>query len=122
MKGDAAKIANSVGRKSLVAAKIPAERAALIHHDERSRTANSELWCSSSFMIGVRPRIPWALLLRRLAALGLLDQRFGRNPELAMQAPDHLERERTLAVQHFVDSIQLTGPRESVPSRKPRPG
>src|SRR5438105_1483455 len=97
MNGAAAKMANSAGRNMRVAPKIPTARSALIHHDERIRTANSEFWCSSNFMA-----------LRRLAALGLLDQRFGGNPEAAMQAPDHLERERALAVQHFVDSIELT--------------
>src|SRR3989442_13340332 len=96
MNGAAANTANSAGRNMRVAPKIPTARSALIHHDERIRTANSEFWCSSNFT------------LRRLAALGLLDQRFGGNPELAMQAPDHLERERALAVQHFVDPIELT--------------
>ena len=60
MNGDAAKIANSAGRNMRVAPKIPTARSALIHQDERIRTANSEFWCSSNFT------------LRRLAALGLL--------------------------------------------------
>src|SRR2546425_8830401 len=110
MKGDAANTANSAGRNMRVAPKIPTARSALIHHDERIRTANSEFWCSSNFMRSFWGQTPnlFGFALRRLAALGLLDQRFGGNPELAMQAPDHLERERALAVQHFVDPIELT--------------
>src|SRR6267142_1277961 len=52
MKGSAANSANSAGRKSRVAPKIPAASATLIHHGERSSTAKSELWWSFSFMAG----------------------------------------------------------------------
>src|SRR5881398_2748572 len=58
MNGDAANTANSAARNMRVAPKIPTARSALIHHDERIRTANSEFWCSSNFMAGVRPLLP----------------------------------------------------------------
>src|SRR2546428_12855104 len=94
MKGDAANTANSAGRNMRVAPKIPAARSALIHHDERIRTANSEFWCSSNFMRsfwGQTPGwiarsasalLPTALALDAIFRPRFLDQQLARDPEL----------------------------------------
>src|SRR2546422_2518945 len=66
-------------------------------------------------MAGVRPRFS-----SRLAILVLLDQRFGRNPQFAMQAPDHLEGERTLAAEDLVDAVELADHGHEIPGAQTR--
>src|SRR5437016_14572666 len=43
-----------------------------------------------------------------------LDERFRRDPKSLMQTPDHFQRERSLAVQHFMDSIPAADIRDQV--------
>src|SRR4051812_36519491 len=88
-KGDAANAANSAGRKSRVAPKVPATTSPATHHGERSRTAKSELPCIWSFM-----RSLWANfrqepveLIGKALAIGVVQR---RRPAGALALPAQL--------------------------------
>src|SRR5436305_261785 len=88
-KGDAANAANSTGRKSRVAPKVPATTSTATHHGERSSTAKSELPCIWSFM-----RSLWANfrqepveLIGKALAIGVVER---RRPAGALALPAQL--------------------------------
>src|SRR5436853_7708544 len=75
--GAAANAANSAGRKMRVAPKAPAAASPATHHGERSRTANSDLSGTRSFM----PSSPEPFcqepveLIRKALAIGVVERR-----------------------------------------------